>query len=834
MARKTANKSDAKLLDGRLAQVIMPIPVDEPFSYTIPAAFAELIQPGIQVTVPFGERYSAGIILDVIDDPGEHDYALKPIHDVVSSEPFAYQEMLDLLVWISNYYICNLGEAFRLINPSVNLNKSMLMIKRADEAAPELRESQQELWDALKPEEWTSLDKLEKKLKRKNLLHRIHLLKKKQLVETHYQPPAEVKIYKTVDIFSLQKDEAEWTEKARSKYLQGSSERYASALRLIEHLKDVGAQDRVTLREGGFNSALLKRLSEEGVLTSRQEKLLRSQEMDYSEKKQEITLTEEQAGFVTMVRPKLGKEHRAFLLHGITGSGKTQIYIELIREAVEMGKQAIVLIPEIILTPQTMARFSNTFGKRVAVIHSRLSKSEKLEILQRIREGHFDVVIGPRSAIFAPFKDLGIIVVDEEHEGSYKQHDSSPRYHARDVALYRGYLNNIPVVLGSASPGFESLFNALAEKRYDYYFLASRVGARSLPRIRLIDLREEWRKSGERPILSENLELEMEARIVIRQQAMLLQNRRGFAPYLQCGECGFVLKCDNCDITLTYHTYGKAVRCHYCDFTTRAPGECPDCASLDIRYEGIGTQMIEEHVNTRFPHSTALRMDQDTTRKKGDHARILGKFRNKEADFLIGTKMIAKGLDFEQVTLVGIVSADQGLQFPDFRAAEKTFQMLMQAAGRSGRGALSGEVLIQTYEPEHYMFKYLQTHNYLDFVRRELQTRKTLSYPPYSRLCLIRISCEKENDFSHYAAEISRFLFSAKRDKNYAVLGPAPAALMRLNGLYRYHILVKQDRESDPSMSYVRQLLKRSIYLNPEIKKWPVDVHIDMDPVEIL
>jgi len=829
---KTKNQT-IEIAENKIAQVIMPIPVDTPFSYSIPVDLLDLILPGVQVTVPFGERYSAGIVLSIGEPEDDAEFELKPIHDVVNAEPFASAEMIKLLEWIADYYICTLGEAFRLINPSVNLNKSSLMIKRAVAEADNLRKSQQELWDKLE-DDWLSLTQLEKRLKRKNLLHRIHLLKKKNLIETFYKPPEELKIYKTVDLFSLQKDSLKWTQKAREKYLIEATSKYAKALELIEYLRTREGVDRNILREAGFNSALLKRLKEENVLLVETKKLLRSQELGYSEKKENIVLTDEQAAFVDQVKPKIAKEHQGFLLHGITGSGKTQIYIELIREAVSRGTQAIVLIPEIILTPQTMARFSNTFGDRVAVIHSRLSKAEKLEVLQRIREGHFDVVIGPRSAIFAPFKKLGIIVVDEEHEGSYKQHDSAPRYHARDVALYRGYLNKIPVVLGSASPGFESLFNALAEKRYAYYYLSSRVGARSLPRIRLIDQREEWRKSGERPILSENLELEMEARLVIRQQAMLLQNRRGFAPWLQCGECGYVMKCENCDITLTYHTYGRKLRCHYCDYTAKAPEVCPDCQSLDIKYEGIGTQMIEQQVIDRFPHSNLLRMDQDTTKRKGDHAKILAKFRNKEADFLVGTKMIAKGLDFEQVTLVGIISADQGLQFPDFRATEKTFQMLMQAAGRAGRGALSGEVLIQTYEPDHYMFKYLRTHNYLDFFKKELQTRKTLSYPPYSRLCLIRVSGENENNVSHYAQEISRFLYSAKKDKSYSVLGPAPAALQRLNGRYRYHILVKQDRKKDPSMSYVRHLLKRSIYLNAEIKKWPVEIAIDMDPVEIL
>ncbi|MFZ0391375.1 MAG: primosomal protein N', partial [Calditrichia bacterium] len=527
------------------------------------------------------------------------------------------------------------------------------------------------------------------------------------------------------------------------------------------------------------------------------------------------------------------KQFKTFLLHGITGSGKTQVYIEMIRRTLEKGRQAIVLIPEIVLTPQTLARFQNDFGDKVGVLHSRLSVGEKREVLHKAGKGEFPVIIGPRSAIFAPLPDLGLIVVDEEHESSYKQSDAQPRYHARDVAVFRGRLTNSLVVLGSATPSFESLYNA-REGEYEYFPLMQRIEKRALPRIVLVDLKQEWRKNGVPPVVSENLELKIESRLLTSEQVMVLQNRRGYAPYLLCQDCGFILKCPNCEITLTFHQKSRKMVCHYCGHEEKAPSRCPECRGTDIIYKGIGTQKLEEHLNEQFPHARILRMDQDTTGGKHGHSRLLEQFRSKQADILLGTKMIAKGLDFESVTLVGVISADQGLHFPDFRAGEKVFQLLTQAAGRAGRGASSGEVVIQTFDPLHYIFKYLLTHNYLEFYSKEIMSRKNLGYPPFSRLILIRVWGANEAEVENYSRFIVKYLWKANPDRRFSIMGPAPAAIPRKKGNYYFHILIKQNKETDPAMFRVRKILKESLLKNAQLRKWPVRIALDVDPVEIL
>lgn len=818
------------------ATIIFTIPDSDGFTYRVPPEFREYVKPGVQVVAPLGKRYLTGIVLELSQEAPENldEKEIRSIQDIVYEEPVVTGELISLLKWISEYYICHLGEAYRLVQHSLNVGNSELVVKRTIEELPSrLGKAQQEILAVLPVGEEVPLKKIRRMVKRPSLSAILQKMEKEGWVQRRFTEATTKKILRTEDYFRLVPAEIR-DDKLRGEYLKLKDGRLTKARLLLEFLEGKNWVSFTTIRGEGFTRQVVTRLVQRQLVETEQRPLNRTFDLPYGEVIEDVRLTADQQEVVDRVESFIRKrEFKPFLLHGITGSGKTQIYIELIRRVLELGRQAIVLIPEIVLTPQTLTRFRHYFGERVGVLHSRLSAGEKREMLYHTRQGKFQVIIGPRSAIFAPVQNLGLVVVDEEHETSYKQTDAQPHYHARDVAIYRAYLNNAVVVLGSATPSFESLYNARSGQ-YEYFQLARRVEERALPRIALVDLREEWKKGGQQPVISESLELKIETRLLTREQVMILQNRRGYAPYLLCRDCGFVAKCPNCDITLTYHQTTRKLLCHYCGYREKAPDVCPKCEGMDILYKGIGTQRLEEELNEKFPDARTLRMDQDTTRGKHGHLRILEKFRNGEGDILLGTKMIAKGLDFRRVTLVGIISADQGLHFPDFRASEKVFQLLTQAAGRAGRGESSGEVVIQTFDPNHYIFTYLLTHDYLRFYSREMETRQTLNYPPFSRLMLIRVEGKNLEQVQKYSQAVVNFLWKANREKKFAILGPAPAPIARVQEIYRYHILIKQDKQKDAALAAVRRIVREGLYLNPAIKKWPVKLVIDVDPVEIL
>ncbi len=815
-------------MNPKFARLVLPLPVDDLYTYRIPDDLVGVVRVGHQVIVPFGHQMTGGVVFELLEKPDIDPKQIKFIHDIVSEHVFADEVLLQTIQWIANYYVCTLGEAIRLLNPTQNLHSPILEIQPQVENADAFSGKEKQVLQEILQHPGISLKDLAKRLPALNLNSIIYRLKKKGAISATRRPPRKRKIFKTEQRLQLHPNSKTLLDSLTSR----TRER---AQQLIEYLQEHAPATRKQLEAAGFSDYFLRKMITAGIVEVTEIEVPRVQASVYQETQPVIQLTAEQQAVIDELQHQIehGGQYQPLLLHGITGSGKTQVYIELAKRAVAAGKDVIILVPEIALTPQTLARFYHHFKQKIAVLHSRLSRGERLEVLERIRAGEFQLVIGPRSAVFAPFRNLGLIIVDEEHENSYKQVDSVPRYNARDVALYRGYLLKIPVVLGSATPSFESLFNARS-RVFRYQTLNKRINTRSMPRLTIVDLRNEWHRQGGVPVLSDNLQLKIEARLISREQVMLLLNRRGFSPYIQCKDCGFIAQCPNCDISLTYHQTDFRLRCHYCGYEEPAPDACPNCGGLDILFRGIGTQKLEEEVRRLFPHARVLRMDQDTTRGRQGHAKVLEQFRNREADILIGTRMIAKGLDFHNVTLVGIINADQGLRFPDFRASEKVFQLLVQAAGRAGRGAASGEVVIQTLDPSHYIYQYLISHDYLGFYDREIESRQTLQYPPFSRVLLIRIIGEDEHQVWQYAMKIRRFLNDARQERQYKVLGPAPSPIPRVNRQFRYQILIKQTREEDQSMAYVRQLIKKGLYLNPDVSRWPVKIQIDMDPVDIL
>ncbi|MDO4633408.1 MAG: primosomal protein N' [Eubacteriales bacterium] len=506
------------------------------------------------------------------------------------------------------------------------------------------------------------------------------------------------------------------------------------------------------------------------------------------------------------------RQKRTALLFGITGSGKTEVYMELIDRTIREGRQAIVLIPEIALTYQTVMRFYRRFGDRISIIHSRLSAGERYDQFVRAAAGEIDIMIGPRSALFTPFPHLGLIVMDEEHESSY-QSETMPRYHAREAAIRRAELENASVLLGSATPSLESYSRALSGE-YGLYRLTMRAAAQShLPSVEIVDLREELRK-GNRTILSDTLRENLTETLERKQQAMLFLNRRGYAGFLSCRSCGQVITCPHCDVSLSVHR-GSRMVCHYCGYEQPRPKSCPNCGSEFLSGFGIGTQQVEDTVKNLFPEAKVLRMDMDTTREKDGHEKILSAFSNHEADILIGTQMIVKGHDFPAVTLVGVLAADLSLHTPDYRAAERTFQLLTQAAGRAGRGELAGKVVIQTYDPEHYAVTTAAVQDYEAFYREEISYRLLGNYPPVRRMLSVHVSCPEEDYLNHAMEYLAAFAARVKEQKQMqevAIFGPAPESIAKIADQYRMVLYIKAEKKQE--LSVIKQLLEKYIEIN--------------------
>lgn len=532
-------------------------------------------------------------------------------------------------------------------------------------------------------------------------------------------------------------------------------------------------------------------------------------------------LTSEQSSALkTIIEAISRKKASAILIHGVTASGKTEVYLRAIQSALETGKSSIVLIPEISLTPQSIERFRGRFKEKIAVLHSALPASERKAQWWRIKSGEAKVVLGTRSAVFAPLSNIGLIIIDEEHEPSYKQ-ENSPRYNARQIALLRAKNHNSVIVLGSATPSLESFYWAKSGK-YKLAALSERVECRSLPEVEIVDMR----KSEKPGIFSDTLIKEMESVLYRKEQIILFLNRRGFSSYLLCQECGHVIKCPHCDISMTYHLPEKSILCHYCYHKIPAPEFCPSCGSHKIKYQSMGTQRVEEELKRLFPGESSVRMDKDTTLERGSHSKILGAFSRGDAKILLGTQMIAKGLDFPAVTLVGVITADVALNLPDFRATERAFQLLMQVAGRSGRGKAPGKVIIQTYNPEHPSIKAAALHDYHGFYESEISAREELDFPPFSHLINLIFWSEKEENASVLAEEFA-LKFKEKKIEGFQLLGPAPCPIPKLRKKFRWHIIIKT-RKVQEIVRVLRSII--SEFKVPEKS----GITVDVDPYTLL
>jgi len=778
-----------------------PVATRQTFSYAIPPYLR--IEAGQAVWVPFGDKTLQGIVLTLNDHPSVEN--TKEIADIIEPQPLLSPDYVKLARWISDYYLSPLFDAVSLMLPPGFERRPVTFISLAKDVTQDdlssLNEKQKQVLSLVKRAGKANLGDIQKSLGTKQASLAISQLARKGLLSRSYElGKARVKPKIIPHLKLAVTAEAAEEELARLSK-QGKPTKKAELLRfMLKMARPVPLPE--ARKEVAISKSALETLTRAGLVEIEPVEV-RRQPISYQgitpSEPPELTLAQQavltniRSGLIGIKEGKSKASERVFLLHGVTGSGKTEIYLQALAEAVRLGKRGIVLVPEIALTQQTIERFVARFGDKVAVLHSQLSLGEQFDEWQRIRNGEFDVVIGPRSAIFAPQPNLGLIVIDEEHEWVYKQSDKSPRYHARTVALKLSELTGAIVILGSATPDVETFYYTRKGK-YRLLELPERVTEGSiLPSVELVDSREEL-KAGQRSLFSRPLSQAIAEAINRQEQVILFLNRRGTATFIQCRRCGFVLRCRRCEVALTYHLAEDSLICHQCNYKTPVPKVCPQCSSSSIKFLGTGTQKLEKETGFTFPQARLLRWDSDTTRQRKAHQEILDRFRKHEADILIGTQMIAKGLDLPRVTLVGVMNADTALNLPDFRAGERTFQLISQVSGRAGRSPLGGRVIIQTYTPEHYAVKAAAAHDYNAFYEQEIGYRQELGYPPFSKLVSLTFSHRSNALCQREAEKMGRQIneeIKARGIAGLSLIGPAPAFIHRLRGRYRWQLILR-------------------------------------------
>ncbi|MCH7782733.1 primosomal protein N' [candidate division KSB1 bacterium] len=822
------------------AQVVFPLPLNREFTYKIPEEMQTRVLPGSIISAPFRNGLKTGYITGIHHD--SPSFALKNISDLLFETPVFDDDLLQLAGWMGDYYFTSVGEILQVMLP-VKLNRESVdlitPLGELDKNA-KLSELEQKIAEIVHSKGKITPKALRKETGKTRLYHTLDKLKHLGIIKIEQtittkkagpkkqifvRPLLKLSNQKQISVFSnapVQKELYSYIVKRNS----------ISKIKLAAHFP-------------GTDSSL-KSLVDKKLIEKYEKEVTREYlEDEIKEPKILPKLTAAQEIVIEAIRntteksAPVGNSEKevrdfVFLLHGVTGSGKTRVYQELIRQTLSKGKGVLFLVPEIALTDYFLTELRECFGKQVAVLHSRMSPGERYDSWRSVLSGKKQLVIGPRSAVFAPVKDLSLVIVDEEHDVSYKQHESPPYYHARDIAVYRGRIARATVVLGSATPSMESYYNAKKEK-YTLLELRERIDGTLLPEVRFIDLKQKSEKNERGGVshISRELLSAIEERLKKDEQVLLMQNRRGYSTFIQCNECGYVDTCKNCKISMTFHKKTQKATCHFCGYSTKAPLVCPDCGGSKLWYAGVGTQQVEEVVKEAFPGFKTVRMDLDSTRSKSAHKRIMEGFEKGDSDILVGTQMIAKGFDFGKVNLVGIVSADTGLHMPEFRAAERTFQLLTQAAGRAGRRKERGKVLIQTYHPEHYSLTAAQNHDYNRFYEQESTIRKDLDYPPFGRLILLRFSCEDQAKVEEAAIKTGSCLRRLGYKKN--LLGPAPAPIEKIKNRYRWQIFLRSGKTVDPNGRLIKKTAQsaREFFDKLPLNK-TVRMTIDVDPVNLM
>jgi len=798
--------------------VSLPVPLDQAFTYSLPETLNRRVQCGCRVLVPFGNRKLTGVVLSVQDEPP--DGPTREVLRLIDEVPVLDSGLLALGRWIAGYYCAPLGEVLRTMTPlggEIRKSKLYTLTDAGRDAARQL------LLGAVDEDPMIQL---------------LRLLDARPVSETYLKK----KISNPANLLrSLQKKgfvEAEDVRADRDPMRAAAGRLRATFLSAVSNDMKLTKAERelhafLELHPGSHNVGQLEEKVKDASPAARSlaRKKLIALETENPVTHMEParpprTLNLHQLDAYRQIEAALRlQEFQTFLLHGVTGSGKTEVYLRAIDACLALGRSALLLVPEIALTPAVAGQFFHRFGDRVAILHSAFSEIERAEQWRRIRAGVARVVVGTRSGVFAPVQNLGLVVVDEEHDGSYKQAET-PRYNGRDVAIVRAQAANAVVVLGSATPSLETRYNA-EKGKFKLIELPERIEHRPMPQVEMIDMRQEFLETRKQAVFSRRMLEAIKDRLASGEQVMLLLNRRGFSSFVACRSCGERIECINCSVTLTYHRRDRRLLCHYCNYAQKIPSVCPKCNSEHLNFLGTGSEKVEDELRREFPEARIARLDRDTVGGKRHFETILHGFRERDFDILVGTQMIAKGHDIPNVTLVGVISADVGLGMPDFRAAERTFQLLTQAAGRAGRGNLPGIVLIQTVNPDHYAVRYAGMQDYQGFYEKEIQFRKLMRYPPFSALANVMVRSQKQEDALAMSGELERFV--SPPPEGLKVLGPAEAPVAKLNSEFRYQVLIKA-----ASRKKLNETLQ-SIRKQGLEKHWSATgLVIDVDPLTLL
>jgi primosomal protein N' (replication factor Y) len=779
--------------------VALSAAVRKQFTYHVPNPLEASVQPGQRVWIPFRNYYAIGIIVHVHQQ--KPSFKTKPVRQILDKEPILSEELLDLTKWISKFYFASWGETIQAALPAGLNFVSRKYLKITESVNPEkLSSDELEIIQDLE-ENKSTLDEAKKRWKRTGLNKVFSGLLKKKIIEIWEEPDLKVTVATEREwIWADGKDEHSAKAFLESREVNEDL-KWTSALALIA--------DEIPIRQSEipdnsvFTSYTLKKLQDEGWITFRE--VEKKTEIDHLEFEPDSikTLNEDQQKAFEKISDSLTrKEFTNYLLFGITGSGKTEVYIRALKQVVEGGKGGIVLVPEIALTPQTVSRFYRIFGNEIAVLHSRMTNRERLRAWKDLNSGKKSIAIGPRSAVFAPVQNLGLIILDEEHDSSYKQIDPAPRYHARETAIVRANMNDAVVIMGSATPSMQAL-NMAAKEKCELLELTKRHAEAVLPEVKILDLKQY--KGAMRGEFAVPLFMAMEKALEKQEQIILLYNRRGYASYLQCEDCGHIPESPESSVSLTFHKRKNLLMDHYTGYSRRKDTECEKCGSPNLKIQGSGTQNVEEQLEGFFPDANIIRFDRDSTTRKGAHERILKKFGEGKADIMIGTQLVAKGLDFPNVTVVGVVNADTELAFPSFQATERMYQLLSQVSGRSGRGDKPGTVFLQTRQPDNPALKFARDHDHRGFARQEMEFRKPLYYPPYSRLIRFELKSTKDHEVNmaaHILKKSIEYVIS-----EVPVLGPSPAAIHWMNKKFIWEIMMKIDTEK--GANYIELMLEK-------------------------